>query len=122
MKLSEVFSSLLSAEDKAVEYVSSAKNEAERMNRSARVDFEDKRAAALEAAHENARVLVDEARIRGEREANEILSSGESERNKITELFEKNVDALMTDLANEIAEECARRARESGRRKVEAGA
>jgi vacuolar-type H+-ATPase subunit H len=111
MKLSEVFSSLLSAEDQAVEYVSNAKNEALRLRRNTRVSFEDKRKTALDAAHGFARAVIDSARQRGEKEAIEIMTSGESERYKITELYEKNVDALMTALADEIAEECVTRAR-----------
>jgi len=111
MKLSEVFASLLSAEDQAVESVSAAKNESERMRRNARMNFEDKRRTALDAAHAAARAVVDGARQRGDKEALEIQNSGESERRKITELFEKNVDMIMTALANDIAEECLTRAR-----------
>lgn len=111
MKLSEVFSSLLSAEDQAVENVNAAKNEAERLRRNAYENYENKRRAALDAAHANARSVVDGARQRGDNEALDILNSGESERKKITELFEKNVDDLMSSLADEIAEKCAARAR-----------
>jgi vacuolar-type H+-ATPase subunit H len=121
MKLSEVFSSLLQAEDQAAEYVSDAKNEAERLHRKARMDFEDKRKTALDVAHGNARATVDGARIRGDKEAIEILALGESERNKITELFEKNVDELMAALANETAEEYVTRARSTRKNKKEAG-
>ena len=114
MKLAEVFSSLLSAEDQAVENVSAAKSEAERLRANARASFEDKRRAALDAAHANARAVVDGARQRGDKEALDILSSGESERRKITELFEGNADRLMTALADEVAGECSARARSGG--------
>jgi ATP synthase H subunit len=115
MKLSEVFSSLLSAEDQAVEYVSSAKYEAERLHRNARMGFEDKRKSALDAAHDFAREAIDGAKQRGEKEAIEIRTSGESERNKITELFEKNADVLMAALVNEMAEGYVSRARSAGK-------
>ena len=115
MKLSEVFSSLLSAEDQAVENVSIAKNEAERLRRKSRESFEDERRAAIDAAHSHARALVDGARHRGEKEALDILNLGESERKKIIELFERNVDKIMTSLANEVAEKYAARAAEACR-------
>ncbi|MCL1875889.1 MAG: hypothetical protein FWF87_06485 [Synergistaceae bacterium] len=111
MKLSEVFASLLSAEDQAVEYVSTAKSKAERLRANARVNYEEKRRAALDTAHAAARAVVDGARQRGDKEALDILNSGESERRKMAELFQKNVDQLMTALVNEVAEECMARAR-----------
>ena len=120
MKLSEVFSSLLSAEDQAAENVSAANTEAERLRRNANEIFENKRRAALDEAHANARAIVDSARQRSDKEALDILNSGESERKKITELFGKSADSLMSSLVNEAAEECITRAR--GKTKEKAGA
>ena len=111
MKLSEVFSSLLSAEDQAVGNVSAAKNEVESLRKKSRESFEDDRRAALDAAREAARARFDDAKQRGEKEALDILNAGESERRKITELFEKNVDKIMTSLVNEVAATCAARVR-----------
>lgn len=111
MKLSEVFSSLLSAEDQAVGNVDDAKNEAEGLRRNAHKTFEDKRSTTLDSAHANARAIVDGARQRGDKEAFEILNAGESERKKISEFFEVNAEGLMESLANEVAEGYTVRAR-----------
>ncbi|MCL2146464.1 MAG: hypothetical protein FWH52_01530 [Synergistaceae bacterium] len=116
MKLSEVFSFLLSAEDQAAENVRTAKNEVERLRRKSRESFEAARRTALSDAHKRARALVESSRQRGEKEALEILNSGESGRRKITELFENNVDEIITSLTNEVAEKYAARTRKAVRK------
>jgi vacuolar-type H+-ATPase subunit H len=115
MKLSEVFSLLLSAEEQAVENVRAAKNEVEKLRRKSREGFEGARKAAISDAHVRARSLVEESRQRGEKEALSILKVGETGRMKIIELFENNVDTIMTSLANEVAAKYSARARNGER-------
>ena len=106
MKLSEIFSSLLLAEDRAAEDINTAKKEAERLLTKTRSSFDNNRRESLDNAHAAARVVVENARQRGDNEALDILNAGKAERMKINELFEKNVDVIMASLANEVAEEC----------------
>ena len=114
MKLSEVFSLLLSAEDQAVENVRAAKNEVERLHRKSRESFEEARNAVISEARKNARARVEEARERSGKEALDILNSGETGRKKIIELFENSVDRIMTSLTNEVVEKYVARARTRG--------
>ena len=111
MKLSEVFSSLLLAENKATENVGATKDEVDRLHRKTRADFEFKRKTALGAARAEANALVKAAKLRGDNEAVDILNAGESERKVIIELFDSNVRCLMSALANEVAEEYVNAAR-----------
>jgi vacuolar-type H+-ATPase subunit H len=105
MNLSEVFSSLLSAEDQATKNLVAAKDDVEKLRRDTYESFEDVRKTTLHDAHAEARALVEAARQRGHNEAIHILSEGASERDKITELLEKNVRDLVASLVNEVADE-----------------
>ena len=109
LSLSEVFLSLLSAEDQAIGNVNAAKNEAEILIRSSHESLRAKRNTVLHTTRESARALVETAGKRGDEEALNIINLGESETREITELFESNVDELMANLANEVAEEYATR-------------
>lgn len=108
MKLSEVLATILSAEDEAADKTERAKAEAEKLRRETHADFERKRKEKLDAAHAEARSMVESARNKAEDESMKIKNSGQVERKKMYELFEANVDSVIDELANETASACVK--------------
>ncbi len=104
MNLAEVLTALLSAEDEAVDSVERAKRKASDLLRETRDKFSADQEARLDAAHAQARAIVESAHHSAELEATQISNMGLQVRQKMTDQFAEKAPSIVAALAAEIAE------------------
>lgn len=111
MKLSEVFSELLSAEEKSNQTVKNARDSVDALRSEARAKIEGARKTSLEELHVKSELIEKNARADADSEILKIKNAASAAAAKITELFERNAADAMTRLADDVALACVSRAR-----------
>lgn len=103
MKLSEVLTVLLKAEDEAVEIRLDAERQAKALIEKARNAFSENQEARLKAAREEARAQVESARQAVEIDAQHVLALSKASCEKIQDHFDNKIPQLINQLADELA-------------------
>ena len=102
--LHEVLAVLLGAESEAKRIIDDSKNESDRLLRTAQEKFASERANQMASAREQAKGIMETALNAAKTEADQIASLGKQERERMQKRFEENVDAVVSAIATETAE------------------